>query len=153
MCRACSLSLETLTLTGLSASREHLLVSYPNVLYTPHAWSSCDLGLSGIWVLTHTICGAQLTLPIITVGPSRSYVDVWCRPLLQPRSEVWLVQSFERLCGFGVGLNCGFKGFWRLLSTWEEQLRALATWVPLKAQRRDTWNTGWTREANGKRSL
>ena len=45
--------LKTLTLTALSASKEHLLVSYPNVPYTPHAWSSHDLGLFRIWVLTH----------------------------------------------------------------------------------------------------
>jgi len=39
MCHACSHSLETLTLTGLSASKEHLLVSYPNVPYVDQEWS------------------------------------------------------------------------------------------------------------------
>lgn len=42
------LSLETLTLTGLSVSNDYLLVSHLNVQYTPPAWISRVLGLPPI---------------------------------------------------------------------------------------------------------
>ena len=48
---------------SLSASKEHLIVPYPNVPYTPYAWSSRDLCLSRIWALTS--CE-----PILFVGPN-----------------------------------------------------------------------------------
>jgi len=50
----CNLSLETLTLMGLSTSKEHWFVSYPNVPYTPYAWSSRGLGL--FWYMGVNSC-------------------------------------------------------------------------------------------------
>jgi len=91
MWHAYNLSMEALTLIGLSASKEHLLVLYLNVPRTPHAWSSRDLSLSGTWVLTR-VNSYCLWGPAYVAHYCYQSTDVRCLSL-RPMTEVWPVHK------------------------------------------------------------
>ena len=63
-------SLETLSLTGISAFQDSSLVSRPDALSTPHTWILCDLGLPlplGVLLIIGVFPGDHLSWPNFTV--------------------------------------------------------------------------------------
>jgi len=72
------LPLETLTLMGLSASKDYLLMARLNALYTQHAWITRDLGVS-----------------LISGCLTGNWYDFWGPPYVAqhyyqtPMSDVW----------------------------------------------------------------
>ena len=83
-------SFKTLTLTGLSASKDYLLVLCLNALYTPPAWIPRVLGFSLISdVVTGIILGPTLRGPIQLFKPRTSDLSLcWRGPMSIPNVDV-----------------------------------------------------------------